>query len=145
VVTFDWDARTISVAPKSTSASPRATVRFSYFLHTPVFPVEIGGAVRQMVFDSGAAVNMLPRLSGLEGHFRPFNVQTKISDGGRTGDGVVAFGAMDAVTLGGLVYRNMPFAIYDVPYLGGNGIIGSPLIQSGRLEIDFSNRTLSLW
>ncbi len=145
VVTFDWKARTISVAPKSTSTNPRGTVHFRFFLHTPVFPVEIGGVTRPMVFDSGAAVNMLPGIDGLEEHFRRFPVQTKISDGGRTGDGAVAFGTIDSTKLGGLTYRDMPFAIYDVPYLGGNGIIGSPLIQSGRLEIDFPKRTLSLW
>lgn len=145
VVTFDWTARTISVAPKRPAGSPRATVHFGYFLHTPAFTVEIGGVKVPVVFDSGAAVNMLPHLDGIDAHFRPLNLQTKLSDGGRTGQGAVAFGLIDATRLGGQTYRDMPFAIYDVPYLGGHGIIGSPLIQSGRLEIDFPNRTLSLW
>lgn len=145
VVAFDWKARTISVAPVSASGNARATVRFTYFLHAPAFPVEIGGVAHPMIFDSGAAVNMLPRLAGVEEHFQRFDVQTKLSDGGRTGEGSVAFGTIRAVTLGGLTYRDMPFAIYDVPYLGGHGILGSPLVQTGRLEIDFPRRTLSLW
>lgn len=145
VITFDWRAGTISLAAKSQSRSPAASIRFDYYLHAPALPARIGGKSHRMVFDSGAAVNTLPALAGVEQYFRPWNVLAKMSDGGRTSEAAVPMGTIDAVGIGGITCREMPFAIHDVPFLGGHGILGSPLLQAARLEIDYPGRTISLW
>jgi len=144
-IMFDWKEGSISLAPKSQRRSPAASIRFDYYLHAPVLPARIGGKFHRMVFDSGAAVNTLPALDGVEHNFRPWNVLAKMSDGGRTSEAAFPMGTVNAVGIGGITYREMPFAIHDIPFLGGHGILGSPLLQAGRLEIDYPGRTISLW
>lgn len=145
VVTFDWNAKAISLAAKSRPASPAASLRFQFFLHAPALTARIGGKSHRMVFDSGAAVNTLPSLAETAPHFRPWAASAKMSDGGRTGTADVPLGTIDAVQIGGITYRDMPFVIHEVPFLGGHGILGTPLLQAGRLEIDFPQQTVSLW
>jgi len=148
LVAFDWKSRTVDVSASGKGGgnpAPRATVRFSYFLHAPVLFARIGEKTYPMLLDTGAQVNVLPQLAGLGLHFRRLDVSTKISDGGNVADGPSPLGVVDETVVGGIRYRNMPFAILEVPYLAGNGILGSPALQAGRVEIDYPMRTVSFW
>ena len=148
VIAFDWKGRTVEVSASGIGAghpAPRATVPFSYFLHAPVIPVRIGERTWPMVLDSGAQVNLLPRLDELGQHFCRLAGDTTISDGGQPGERPSPLGIVDRVAVGGILYREMPFAIFEVPYLGGNGILGSPVFQNGRVEIDYPRKRVSLW
>ena len=127
------------------SRSPRAVIAFSYFLHAPAFPVKIGNATCRMIFDSGAQINLLPNLNGIESNFRRVEAVTKISDGGEYGRGTALLGLVDETSIGGIRYQNFPYAVFDVPYLSGQGIIGSPLVQKGQMEINFPKKTISIW
>jgi Aspartyl protease len=149
-VVFDWRNRRINVRPaadgnRESSRPPKAVVAFTYFLHVPAFPVKIGNTTQRMIFDSGAQINLIPNLNGLEDHFRKVEAVTKISDGGQLGKETALMGRIDETWIGGARYRDFPCAVFDVPYLAGQGIIGSPLIQNGLMEINFPKKTISLW
>jgi hypothetical protein len=148
-IVFDWRGRRIDVRAadgNSTGPSgPKAVVPFTYFLHAPAFPVKIGDRACRMIFDSGAQINLLPNLNGIEGHFRKVEAVTRISDGGEAGKVTALLGLVDETIIGGVRYRDFPYAVYEVPYLDGQGILGSPLIQKGQLEINFPKKTISLW
>ncbi|MEI8311479.1 MAG: retropepsin-like aspartic protease [Verrucomicrobiota bacterium] len=147
-IVFDWDKRRIDVRPAeagNSSRAPKTVVAFTYFLHVPAFPVRIGSSTCRMVFDSGAQINLIPNLNGIEDHFRKVEAVTKISDGGQIGKETALLGLIDETWIGGARYRDFPCAVFDVPYLGGQGIIGSPLIQKGLMEINFPKKTISLW
>ena len=148
VLAFDWPNRTVEVSPPGKAAghpAPRATVPFFYYLHAPMMDVRIGEKAWPMLLDTGSQVNLLPRLDGLGAHFRKLGAGTKISDGGRVGTGSSPLGIVDEVAIGGIRYRDMLFAIFEVPYLGGNGILGSQILQSGRVEIDYPGKMISIW
>ena len=149
-IVFDWDKRRIDVRPAAdgkagASRAPKAVLAFTYFLHVPAFPVRIGSTTRRMVFDSGAQINMIPNINGIEDHFRKVEAVTRISDGGQIGKETALLGLIDETWIGGARYRDFPFAVFEVPYLAGQGIIGSPLIQKGLIEINFPKKTISIW
>jgi hypothetical protein len=147
---FDWKSRTVEVSGgkrpgEGKNPPPRARVGFNYFLHAPVLAAVIGGRAHPMLLDTGSQTNVLPESGPLGAHFRPSAAPTKISDGGRTGESAYPLGVVDETVIGGLAFRDMPFAIFPVPYLAGNGILGSPVLQAGRVEIDYPGRTVSFW
>ena len=148
-VVFDWKNRQIDVrAADGNSTGPggaKEVVPFAYFLHAPAFPVRIGNATCRMIFDSGAQINLIPNLNGIESHFRRVESATKISDGGDYGRQTALLGFIDETSIGGIRYRDLPFAVFEVPYLSGQGIIGSPLVQKSRMEINFPKKTISIW
>ncbi|MFA7344296.1 MAG: pepsin/retropepsin-like aspartic protease family protein [Terrimicrobiaceae bacterium] len=149
-VVFDWKSRRIDVRPVAggNATGPRgakAVVPFAYFLHAPAFAVRIGDKTCRMIFDSGAQINLVPNINGIEGHFRKVDAVTKISDGGEIGKETALLGLIDETCVGGIRYRGFPYAVYEVPYLDGQGILGSPLIQKGMVEVNFPRKTISLW
>lgn len=149
-VVFDWRNRRIDVRPAGDEKAPpppapKAVIAFTYFLHVPAFPVKIGNTTCRMVFDSGAQINMIPNLHGLGDHFQKVDATTKISDGGQIGQETSLMGLIDEMRIGGALYRDFPCVVFEVPFLDGQGIIGSPLIQKGRMEINFPKRTISVW
>lgn len=147
-VSVDWKARSVGIAPSGTTAEPsgpQAVIPFSYFLHTPVLYATIGQKTFPMLLDTGAQVNLLPKSSALDTHFKNLRILTKISDGGSAGETASPIGIVDEMHVGGVLFRDMPFAIFDVPYLRGNGILGSPLFQDRRVRIDFPKKTVSIW
>jgi hypothetical protein len=148
-VVFDWKNRRLDVrTADGNSTGPRgakAVIPFSYFLHAPSFSIRIGETTKRVIFDSGAQINLLPNLDGMEGHFRKIDAVTKISDGGKLGKETALLGLADETWIGGVRYQDLPYAVFEVPYLSGQGILGSPLIQRGLLEINFPKKTLSLW
>ena len=149
-VLFDWPNRRIDVRPatggkREAPRNPKAVVAFTYFLHVPAFPVTIGDTTCRMIFDSGAQINLIPNLHGIENHFRKVEAVTKISDGGQFGRETALLGLIDETRVGGARYRDFPFAVFEVPYLSGHGILGSPLIQKGLVEVNFPDKTISLW
>jgi hypothetical protein len=149
-IAFDWANKKIDVRPGPGGAvestrSPREIIAFSYFLHTPAFPVRVGETTFRMIFDSGAQINLIPNLNSIESHFRRFDGGTKISDGGQIGKDTALLGTIDETWIGNARYENMQFAVFEVPYLSGQGILGSPLMQKGLMEINFPKRTISLW
>ena len=148
-VVFDWKNRRLDVrTADGNSTGPRgakAVIPFSYFLHAPSFSVKIGEASRRVIFDSGAQINLLPNIDGIESHFHKIDAVTKISDGGKLGKETALLGLADETWIGSVRYQDLPYAVFEVPYLSGQGILGSPLIQRGLLEINFPKKTLSLW
>ncbi|MCX6971468.1 MAG: pepsin/retropepsin-like aspartic protease family protein [Verrucomicrobia bacterium] len=148
-VVFDWKNRRLDVrTADGNSTGPRsakAVIPFSYFLHAPSFPIKIGETTRRVIFDSGAQINLLPNVDGIESHFHKIDAVTKISDGGKLGKETALLGLADETWIGGVRYQDLPYAVFEVPYLSGQGILGSPLIQRGLLEINFPKKTLSLW
>lgn len=147
-VSFDGKARTVEVSASGKdveTSSPQATIHFSYFLHTPILYTTIGQRTYPMLLDTGAQVNLLPQSTSLGSHFQRLEILTKISDGSRTGKNLSPLGVVDEMVVGGVHFRNMPFAIFDVPYLRGNGILGSPILQNRRVKIDFPQKTVSIW
>ena len=151
-IVFDWRNKRIDVRAADGNArqtgispAPKAVIAFTYFLHTPAFPVKIGNTACRMIFDSGAQINLLPNLDGIESSFRRVEPGTKISDGGDNTRQTALLGFIDETSIGGIRYRDFPFAVYDVPYLSRQGIIGSPLVQKSRVEINFPKMTLSIW
>jgi len=147
-VLFDWEHRKILVRPageKGPAARPQTVIPFTFFQHVPAFPVRIGNRNLPMIFDSGAQINLLPRLEGLENHFREIPAVTRISDGGLLGKETARLGVVDEIQLGAMRFQDLPFAVFDVPYLSGHGILGSPLLEAGPVEINFVQKTLSVW
>ena len=151
-VVFDWQNKRIVVHPAGVhtgkeegSRSPRTVIAFSYFLHAPAFPVRIGNTTCRMIFDSGAQINLIPNLHGIESDFRTVEAMTKISDGGPFGKETARLGLIDETRIGDISFHDLPFAVFEVPYLSGQGILGSPIIQKGLLEIDFPKKTISIW
>jgi len=147
-VSVDWKWGMAGVARSGKDAedsTPGAIIPFSYFLHTPVLYATIGQKTFPMILDTGAQVNLLPKSDALGKHFQRLNVLTKISDGEKTGKAASPIGIVDEMRVGGILFRDMPFAIFDVPYLKGNGILGSPLFQDRRVKIDFPKKTVSIW
>ena len=149
-VAFDWKSRTVEVSARGKAADarnppPRARVGFSYFLHAPVLEAVIGGRAHPMLLDTGSQMSVLPESDPLGAHFRRADANTKISDGGVTAERTYPLGLVDEMLIGGIAFRDMPLAIFSVPYLAGNGILGSPALQAGRVEIDYPGRTVSFW
>ena len=151
-VVFDWNNKRIDVRAASGPSEkmggprvPRAVISFTYFLHAPAFPMRIGNTTCRVIFDSGAQINLVPNLNGFESHFRRVESGTKISDGGEYGRQTALLGFIDATSIGGIRYLNFPFAVFEVPYLSGQGIIGSPLVQKNPVEINFPKKTITIW
>ena len=151
-IRFDWRNKRISVRPATGRAQPEgsggqptAVIGFTHFLHAPALLAKFGNSTRRMIFDSGAQINLLPDLDGIETHFRKAEVVTRISDGGPIGKETALLGLVDEMKLGGLTYKNLPFAVFEVPYLAGHGILGSPIIQRSLVEIDYPKKTISIW
>lgn len=152
-VNIDWRARKIQVfatsedgAKKIPASGPRPTavLPFTYFSHLPVVKAHVGDREYALLFDSGAESNVLPDDAGLGGHFRPQGLIT-ITDGSRSGGATGLAGVVDQMVLGNIAFRNVPVAIYQTPYLSGKGFLGSPLLQQGRVEINFRAREILLW
>lgn len=151
-IRFDWRNKRISIRsssdraePSVSGGQPTAVIGFTHFLHAPALLAKIGNSTRRMIFDSGAQINLLPDLDRIETHFRKAEVVTRISDGGPIGKETALLGLVDEMKLGGLTYKNLPFAVFEVPYLAGHGILGSPIIQRGLVKINFPKRTISIW
>lgn len=153
-VAFDWKQKTIQVFPTNRDGSrrpvkgeppPTATVPFSYFLHLPLFQARIGDKELAVLFDSGAQANLLPELAGLENHFRAFGQLGGLSDGGEPRKVSALTGAMDNLSLGAATYRWLPFVIHPLPYFSGKGMLGAPLFQQSRMEINFPAKKILLW
>lgn len=153
-VVFDWKNRIVEVRPTGKSPGneaagrqrpPQAVVGFSYFLHAPAFTVRIGGKSVPMLFDSGAQINLIPTLEGVAANFQQIQASTRISDGGQIGKESALLGVIDETVIGGIRYQNLPYAVFNVPYLSGQGIIGNPILEKGRVELDFVKKTISIW
>lgn len=153
-VAFDWKKRTIRIFPTKADGTrkpipgetpPTVRIPFAYFLHMPVVKARIGAKDYDLLFDSGAQLNLLPDTNGLDGHFRQTGFLAGFSSGGDPGSAHAPLGTLDRLKLGAAEYLNLPFAIYRIPYLQGNGMIGTPLLQQGRVEINFRARQISLW
>ncbi len=151
-IRFDWKNRQIAVRtgtgrtpPAGGGGKPAAVIGFTHFLHAPALSTVIGNSTRRMIFDSGAQINLLPNLDGIESHFRKAEAVTRISDGGPIGSETALLGIVDGMKLGGVTFNNLPFAVFEVPYLAGHGILGSPIIQRGIVEINFPKKTISIW
>jgi len=153
-VVYDGKRKVIQVSPVSRDGSrrrspaeppPTAIVPFTYFLHLPQFTARIGAKDVSMLFDSGAQTNLLPDLAGLENQFRPFGELRGLSDGGEPRKVAAVTGAMDSLALGAVTYRWLPFVIHPLPYFGGRGMLGVPVFQQSRMEINFPARQILLW
>ena len=153
-VVFDWKNKTIQIIPTKSDGSrmlragesPAAvTVPFTYFLHMPLVKAEIGTKSYYLLFDSGAQLNILPDSDGLDSHFHRTGFLSGFSSGGAPKKAHVPLGTLDRLTLGEAEYLSLPFAIYRIPYLQGNGMLGTPLLQQGRVEINFRSQQISLW
>lgn len=151
-IRFDWKSRRIAVRsgtdrtpPEGVGGKPAATFGFTQFLHAPAFSTVIGNSTCRMIFDSGAQINLLPNLDGIESQFRKAEAVTRISDGGPIGSETALLGIVDVMELGGITFKNLPFAVFEVPYLAGHGILGSPIIQRRIVEINFPRKTISIW
>ena len=149
----DWPHHQLQVCATTSNGSrkvadsspPKATMPFTYYLYLPVLPAKIGGQTFSMLLDSGASTNMLPGLQGLDGHFLLQGTRANLSDGGPNRSVTAAFGTIDEVRFGSISIRNMPIIIYDVPYFPGKGLVGSSLLQHGRVEINFRAHQLRFW
>ena len=153
-VAFDWKRRTIQLFPTQSNGSrkplagerpPAATIPFAYFLHMPLVKARIGAKSYDLLFDSGAQLNILPDTAGMDGHFRQTGFLSGFSSGGAPKSTHSPLGTVDRLTLGEAEYQAFPFAIYRIPYLQGNGMLGTPLLQQGRVEINFRARQISIW
>jgi len=153
-VAFDWKRKTIGIFPTKPDGSRKplpgetpavVTIPFTYFLHMPLLRAHIGSKNYDLLFDSGAQMNILPDANGLNGHFRQSGFLSGFSSGGAPKSAHVPLGTLDKLTLGEAEYQSFLFAIYRIPYLQGNGMIGTPLLQQGRVEINFRARQISIW
>jgi len=117
-VSVDWKGGAVGVSPSGKEAeasAPRAIIPFSYFLHTPVLYATIGQTTFPMLLDTGAQVKPAPEVRRPGHAFQRLEVLTKISDGGKAGEAASPIGIVDEMHVGGLLFRDMPFAILDVP------------------------------
>ena len=153
-VVFEWKRKVIQVFPIGRNgtrrlakgeAAPTSEIPFLYFVHLPLFNARIGDKEFPMLFDSGAQVNLLPTLAGVENHFRPFGQLTGFSDGGDPQKVSAVTGAVDNVWLGAASYRWLPFVIHPLPYFAGKGMLGVPIFQQSRMEINFPAKKIFLW
>ena len=153
-VAFDWKRRTIQVFPTQHDGSRKAlpgegpatvTIPFTYFLHMPLLNAQIGSKNYGLLFDSGAQMDILPDTNRLSGHFRQVGFLSGFSSGGAPTSAHVPLGTLDRLTIGEAEYLGFPFAIYRIPYLQGNGMVGTPLLQHGRVEINFRSCQISIW
>ncbi|CAN5507294.1 hypothetical protein BH09VER1_BH09VER1_53960 [soil metagenome] len=153
-IAFDWKHKTIQVfatKPDGTKKSPlpepppMVRLPFSYYLHLPLFTARIGGIDYPMLFDSGAQWNLLPSLTGAEKHFHVLGRLSGFSDGGRAVANSSAIGAIDQTFIAGVPFRDMPYAIFQIPYFPNKGFLGAPLLQISRTEINFRSKQISIW
>lgn len=152
-IVFDWKTRHIQLfatnknGTRKAGAPParRVVIPFAYFLHLPSFPLRVGNREYTMLFDSGASQNLLPDLNGVEGQFHQVGSVMKLSDGGQYREIAAPFGYIDEATLGSITLRRLPVGIHSVPYLDGKGFLGSPLLQQGKMEINFPAKQISFW
>jgi hypothetical protein len=153
-IVFDWNARSVQVFPTRSDGSrkpaagerpPAVTLPFTYYMHMPVMKARIGERVLDVLFDSGAQLNLLPDTSGIEAHFRQTGFLGGFSSGGTPSDARSPLGTVDRITLGLVEFRDLPFAIYQIPYLQGKAMLGTPLLQQGRVELNFRARRISIW
>ncbi len=151
---FDWKHRTVQVfatrangTKKVATAGPPPTVRipFTYHTHLPTFPVRIGGVEYSMLFDSGAQLDTLPTLHGIESHSRTIGRLGGFSDGGRAVARSAPIVCIDETLIGGTSFRDLPYIICEIAYFPGKGFLGAPLFQTGRVELNFRGRTISIW
>ncbi len=152
-VSIDWRTRKIQIfatnadgSKKVRGAGPAPDISFPFtmFSYLPMIKVGIGGKEYSLLLDTGAESNVLPDQLALNGHFKPLGL-VRISDGSAVSGATGLAGTVDEVTLGGAIFRNMPFIIYRTPYLSNKGFLGAPLLQQGRVEINFPARQISLW
>jgi len=150
----DWKRQTVQVFAtrsdgrrKAALAEPAPTVRipFTYYTHLPLFPIRIGGVEYRMLFDSGAAENLLPSTAAVQAHARPIGHLASFSDGGRPVAYSCPIVAIDQTQIGSATFRDLPYIIYELPYLPGKGFLGAPLLQAGRVEINFRAKQISIW
>ncbi len=153
-VVFDWKAKSIQVFPTRSDGSrkpvagepqPALTMPFTYYMHMPVIRARIGERDFDVLFDSGAQLNLLPDTSGIESHFRQTSVLSGFSSGGSPSDARSPLGTVDRITIGQAEFLDLPFAVYQIPYLQGKGMLGTPLLQQGRVELNFRARRISIW
>lgn len=153
VVGIDWRTRKIQIyatnadgSKKVRAAGPAPDFSFSFpmFSHVPMIKADIGGKEYSLLLDTGAETNILPDQLALGGYFKPQGL-VKISDGSAASGATGLAGVVKEVSLGGAVFRDMPFTIYRTPYLSNKGFLGAPLLQQGRWEINFRSRQISMW
>lgn len=151
----DWKHKNVQVfatkpngAKKAAIAEPPPTVRlpFAYYLHLPLLTARIGESYYPMLFDSGAQWNLLPNTTGIESHFHAVGRISGFSDGGQAVANTSPIGVIDETFLGGTSFRDLPYAIFQIPYFPGKGFLGAPLFQSAtRVEINFRSRQILIW
>lgn len=154
-ILFDWKSQTLRIFPTRPDGSrqplpgeqaPSAVFPFTYFLHMPMVKARIGTKDYDMLFDSGAQLNLLPNITGMEPHFQQSGFLGGFSSGGAPGAAArVPVGTVDRFTLRQTEYLDLPFAVYQIPYLPGKGMLGTPLLRQGRVEINFRLRQFSVW
>lgn len=151
----DWKHKTVQVfatkpngTKKAAITEPPPTVRipFTYYLHLPLFTARIGETDFPMLFDSGAQWNLLPSTNGVESHFHIVGRLSGFSDGGQAVANSSAIGVIDQTFLGGVPLRDLPYAIFQIPYFPGKGFLGAPVFQvATRVEINFRSRQILIW
>ncbi len=109
-VVMHWQDKTIEVFATAKDGKRKASGReassgtrfpFSYFAHLPVIPAQIGEKTVPFVFDSGAELNVLPDLTGMQGHFHTQGF-VKISDGAQSESAPAPAGIIDRTEVRGL-------------------------------------------
>lgn len=118
---------------------------FSYFAHLPVIEGKIGNKLIPFVFDSGAELNVLPDLNGIQGHFHPQG-SIKISDGTHLESAPAPAGFIDNTRIQGHSFENLSFAVHSLPFFTNKGFLGVPfLTELERMEINFPARQITVW
>ena len=125
--------------------APGAVVPFSYDLHLPVLQAKVGDQPRTFLFDSGASINLMPDVEGLERHFRQTDSRAGLSDGGKMKSVLAPVGFVDRIELGPVVLSDFPVMVFEIPYLEKRGLLGATLLAQGRVEINFRKREMRFW
>lgn len=149
----DWGRRRIEIYATQKNGErrvpaetpPGAVVPFSYDLHLPVLQARVGNRPRTFLLDSGASINLMPDMDGLEGHFRQTESRAGLSDGGKMRTVSAAVGFVNRIELGPVVLTDVPVMVFAIPYLDGRGLLGAPLLSQGRVEINFRKHELRFW
>jgi len=149
---IDWPNRKIQVfatRPNGTRKAnpagppPQVKVPFSYHSYLPMVKARIGNQTYSLLFDSGAEACVLPNKAGLGSQFRPIGL-IQLSDGSaRKATGLA--GEVAEMQIGGVTFTQVPVAIYSIPNLGNKGFLGTPILQKGRVEINFRAREMAFW
>jgi len=149
----DWRRELVQIKATNRNGSPKvpdparplAVVPFDYFLHLPAFAAKVGNRSYTMLFDSGCSSTIFPNRADLGSHFRQTGSRVNLSDGSTPRNLALAFGVVDAVTIGKLALADVPVIVYPIPYLGDRAMLGTPLFAVGKIEINFRARQIRIF